>query len=155
MRCIFTLLVIVALPLAASAHGLILEARLENGVLTAKVFYDDGDPAVGATVTVEAGNTVAEGRTDAAGTWPFPAPPPGAYTITANAGDGHLAKVTLTVPADGPAAVQSQRRLTGPQRRALTAGGLAAIAGLTLGLRALLRRRAAGKSSPAEPLAQP
>lgn len=149
-RGFFVLIFFAALPLAASAHGLILEAQLENGVVTAKVFYDDGDPAVDAKVTVEAREHVAEGRTNNMGTWSFPAPPPGAYTITANAGDGHLAKVTLAVPAEGPAAAQSQTPLTGPTRWALTAGGLAMIAVLTVGLKALLRKRPTEKSSPAE-----
>jgi hypothetical protein len=87
------------------AHDLGAEAKLKDGQVQVEAYFDDNTPAAEARVTVldVQKNPVAEGRTDTKGHWTFPAPPPGAYQVVVNAGDGHRARVQITIPAEGQA----------------------------------------------------
>ena len=161
---VVTVLLLVA-PSFASAHGIGVEAKLKGDRVAVEAFFDDDTPAADAkvAVTAEDGKVVAEGKADAKGMWTFPAPPAGKYKVTANAGGGHLAKMTITIPArpaavpgtttpDGtsspssaePEAVVSDgptRAETTGWRRWLMAGvGLAVIGLVFWGFRLLARR---------------
>jgi hypothetical protein len=141
------------LPQMADAHGIGIEAKLKGGTVVVEAFYDDDTSAPGAAVTVEddAKKVVVEGKTDAQGKWSFPAPKPGKYTVRVNAGDGHIARTTITIPpnetapptesgeqgkgadvgitiSEGP----TRSQFTGPMRWVMAAVGLALIATLTL-----------------------
>jgi nickel transport protein len=137
------------MPLAAAAHGLDFEPTLKDGRVRVEAYYDDDTPADAAAVTVtDAANVVIlEGKTDAKGVWEFAAPPPGRYAVKVNAGDGHVAKRTITIPepdgaagsiSDGP----TRAAFTGPTRWVLAAVGVAAIGGLTVLAKRLARPRA-------------
>jgi nickel transport protein len=150
-RSVAAILLVLALPLAAAAHGLDLEANLKDGRVRVEAYYDDDTPADAAAVTVEdaANVVVLGGTTDAKGVWEFAAPKPGRYVVTVNAGDGHVAKRTITIPApaadreaatisDGP----TRAAFTGPMRWVLAAAGVAVIGGLTFLAKRLARPRA-------------
>lgn len=144
MRATVSFFAVMLLPLVAAAHGLDLEAHTRGDRIAVAAYFDDNAPAAGASVTVEdaAGGVVAEGKLDGQGNWSFPTPGPGRYRVTVNAGDGHLTRRTITVADAGPLSDGPTRdEFTGLMRWAYTAVGLVAIAGLTVGTRALLRRR--------------
>jgi nickel transport protein len=83
----------VAHDLKAAVHAEADPVRVEAG-------YDDDTPAEEARVTVTAadGTVVASGRTDERGTWSFPRPGPGRYTVAVESA-GHRDAVGLTIPA--------------------------------------------------------
>lgn len=138
-------------PSGASAHAVGVDARLAGDRVRVEAYFDDDTPARDAQVTVFDADRriVAEGRTDEKGIWTFTTPAPGKYGIALDAGDGHAAKTTITIPVqmlpnspirtDGP----SREEFTSPfQRIVWTIVGLAAISGLTILVR-LVRRKAA------------
>lgn len=99
------LLLFLAFPACAFAHGLSLRVDHAGQTVTATASFDGDDPADDCVVTVTAadGTVIAKGPTDKSGSFPFPTPPPGTYAVVADAGAGHLARKTLTVaPADEP-----------------------------------------------------
>lgn len=94
-----TFLALLLLPTLAFAHGLGIDARrIGNTILVAAIF-DSDDPADDAVITVATldGRTICTGKTDAKGEFSFAVPEPGEYRITADAGAGHLAKMTITI----------------------------------------------------------
>ena len=159
---------VVAAPGWASAHAVGVEAKWKGDRVSVETYYDDDTPAVAAKVRVvaEDGTAVAEGKTDDKGQWSFPTPPPGKYRIAIDAGAGHLAKTTLTIPPrelapqplaapsstneSGPAVLPSEvvvtegptrDEMTGPQRWLKAAVGLGLIAALTALARLATRKR--------------
>jgi nickel transport protein len=155
-------LLVYALP--ASAHALGAECKLRGGRVEVEGYYDDNTPARDARVTVRdaAGQTVADGRTDDKGRWSFPAPEPGRYHVIVDAGAGHRAVVSVTVPEAasapptftstpdaGPGPPAETVISEGPGRAEFTrvpwtkiAIGFAVIAGLAAAARLFLRRPA-------------
>jgi hypothetical protein len=118
----------------ASAHALGAEARLKGEYVEVEAYFSDDTPARAARVSVfdEAERTVAEGRTDDAGRWQFLRPAGGTYRVTVDAGAGHRARVTLTIPVEAAA---GEAVSEGPSRAEFTrtpwnrvAVGLGAIA---------------------------
>ncbi len=161
-RFLPTVLALLAVPSAAFAHAVGVEAKLKDGVVRVEAYYDDDTPAAAAKVTVEgeAKAVVAEGKTDAKGVWSFPAPPAGRYTIRVDAGAGHVAKTTITVPpahlhasgtepgtapadaepvsiSEGP----TRASFTGPTRWVMAAVGVGLIGALAAAARWVIRRR--------------
>lgn len=161
-RLLPALLLVLADPQWASAHAIGIEAKLKGTTVAVEAYYDDDTPAVDAKVTVEdsAKGVIAEGKTNAKGVWSFASPAPGKYIVRVDAGGGHTAKTTITIPnpvttlppqedgapgqespgvsiSDGP----SRETFTGPMRWAMAGVGLASIAGLTILLRQLFRSR--------------
>lgn len=141
-------------PAGAAAHALGVEARLAGGRVTVEAFFDDNTPAVGAKVAVarEDGTPATAGETDERGAWSFPAPPPGRYVLTVDAGAGHRAKTAVVIPPPdeptpptGPARIVSEgptrAAATGPWRWLAAAAGLAVIGLVTLAARQLARSR--------------
>lgn len=65
-----------------------------------EAYYETDEPATKAKVHVlnAQENFVAAGITDEKGRWVFAKPAPGSYTVLLDAGAGHRAKTTLTVP---------------------------------------------------------
>jgi hypothetical protein len=88
----------------ASAHALGAECKLQGDRVEVEAYYDDDTPARDAQVVVQdaAGKHVAEGRTNDKGMWSFARPDPGRYRVTVDAGAGHRATVTMTVPKAPP-----------------------------------------------------
>ena len=98
---LLTFLTITFAPSAARAHALGVEAKLKDGKVAIEAYYDDDSPAIKAKVQVLQGkdNVVATGITDDKGRWTFDAPPAGKYQVIVDAGAGHKAETTLTIPA--------------------------------------------------------
>ena len=111
VRPIVSHLAALLLPLAAAApalaHRLGADCTLRANKVEVEAFYDDDTPARQARVAVKdaAGKVVAEGRTDDKGRWRFSTPKAGRYRVTVDAGPGHIASVSLTVPAAPPSAL--------------------------------------------------
>lgn len=86
-------------PALADAHALGVQAKLKDGKVHVEVYYDDNTPAIKARVKVHNGkDEIASGETDKDGLWSFAKPDAGKYEIQADAGAGHAAKTTLTIP---------------------------------------------------------
>ncbi|MFO0879641.1 MAG: carboxypeptidase-like regulatory domain-containing protein [Gemmataceae bacterium] len=88
-------------PGEAWGHGMGAEARLKDGQIHIEGYFDDDTPAAEARIWVEDAEKkrIAEGRADARGRWSFPAPAPGRYRVTLDAGGGHQTTISITVPA--------------------------------------------------------
>lgn len=161
-RLLPALVLFLADPQWASAHAVGIEVKLKGTTVAVEAYYDDDTPAADAKVTVEdsAKGVIAEGKTDAKGVWSFASPAPGKYIVRVDAGGGHVAKTSITIPnsattlpsqEDGPPGPESpsisisdglpRETFTGPMRWAMAGIGLATIAGLTTLLRQLLRAR--------------
>ena len=160
-RLLPMLVLLIAIPQMALAHAIGLEAKLKGTTVAVEAYYDDDTPAAEATVTVEDADdkrVIAEGKTDTKGVWSFTCPAPGNYIVRIDAGGGHAAKTTITIPSpatalsppedgapvrespsvslsDGP----SRETFTGPMRWAMAGIGLVAIGGLTILLRVFIR----------------
>jgi hypothetical protein len=87
-------------PAWGLAHDLGVEARLKDGHVHLEAYYDDDTAASEAKVRVTDtdNHLVTSGRTDEKGKWVFPAPQPGRYLVTVDAGGGHRVTIRLTIP---------------------------------------------------------
>jgi nickel transport protein len=98
-----TSLVLAAAPVGARElpHALGAEAKLRGDRVEVEAYYSDNTPARDARVTVQdaAEKAVADGRTDDQGRWQFARPAAGKYHVVVDAGDGHRARIALTIPA--------------------------------------------------------
>lgn len=127
MRTIQWLFVACLFPLTvadAQGHAIGVEAKLSDGVVTVEAFFDDDTPAIRANVTVRDADktSVGEGKTDDQGIWTFPAPKPGRYEVIVDGGDGHLARMKITIPGEAGAEDEGPRRVSdGPDRQEFTA----------------------------------
>lgn len=158
-------------PAAATAHGVGVEAKLTGDTVRVEGFFDDDTPTAGAKVVVADadGKVIADGTADKNGAWSFPVPPPGKYKVTLDAGEGHLAKTTVTIPprpvplptpagekvTAEPAVIVSdgltREEATGARRLWMAAFGVGVIALLTGGAWLLARRkdrRTGGETQP-------
>jgi hypothetical protein len=127
------------------AHNLGAKAVLRGDHVEVEAYYSDDTPARDARVVVHdnADKLIADGRTDDAGRWQFPAPPPGRYVVVVDAGSGHRKRLVVTIPgtaADGESVSE------GPSRAEFTrfpwggiAAGLTVIVLLAVGWRAWRR----------------
>jgi len=120
----FVLLVSLAAVLTPSlvhAHNVGVQCDLIDGKVVVHVFYDDRTDTAGAKVRVvnAKGDEVGKGVTDAKGKWRFNSPDPGKYVVHVDAGVGHHAEATLTVP--GNTTAESQTISDGPTREEATA----------------------------------
>lgn len=141
--------ILVIPPNRALAHNLGIDFKIINDQVAIESYYDDDTPCSNAKIHVERGDKsiLTSGRTDKDGRWSFPKPPTGKYTIVVNDGAGHVARSKLTVgapPSESPSPIETVQ----PTRQEFTrvpwrnlALGLAIIAGGTLGLKWLLKRR--------------
>jgi hypothetical protein len=99
MRYGTLILILFLTPALADAHALGVQAKLKDGKVHVEVYYDDDTPAIKAKVKVLSGkDEIAAGVTDKDGLWSFAKPDAGKYEIHADAGAGHAAKTTLTIP---------------------------------------------------------
>ena len=99
MRHAFLILAFLLTPTLVQAHALGVQAKLKDGKVNVEVYYDDDSPAGKAKVKVLSGkDEIKAGITDVKGLWSFDAPAPGKYEIHADAGAGHQAKTTITIP---------------------------------------------------------
>jgi len=157
-RILSALALFLAVPHMAMAHAIGIEAKLKGTTVAVETYYDDDTPAAEASVTVEDADkrVIAEGKTDAKGVWSFNSPAPGKYIIRVDAGGGHAAKTTITIPnpatalpspgdglpSENPPSVSisegpSRETFTGSTRWLMAGIGLAIIAGLTIFARLL------------------
>jgi hypothetical protein len=85
------------------AHQILIELKPEATRIRLVAFFEDDSPADDAAVSVtsEAGEVVAQGKTDANGVWHFARPKPGNYQINLSS-IGHVSKKELTIPIDNP-----------------------------------------------------
>ena len=90
-----------ALPAGAHElpHALGAEAKLKGDRVEVEAYFSDNTPARDARVTVQdaAEKTVADGRTDDQGRWHFARPAAGKYSVIVDAGDGHRARIAVTI----------------------------------------------------------
>lgn len=99
MRHGFLIFAILLTPTLAHAHALGVQAKLKDGKVKVEVYYDDDSPAAKAKVKLVKGkDEIAAGVTDAEGRCTFDAPAAGKYEIHVDAGGGHNARTTLTIP---------------------------------------------------------
>lgn len=108
VRVLAALMLVGMWPTVAAAHGLGGEAKLKEGRVQVEGYFDDDTPAAEARVWVvdAAKKRLHEGRMDAKGRWSFPAPGPGRYRVTIDAGGGHRTTISVTVPGTPTQAVE-------------------------------------------------
>lgn len=94
-----TFLTLLALSPAASAHKLALFASVENGVINARAYYQDNQPAANIALSISgpSGNTLANLRTDAEGRATYTIQSREPHTIIAETEDAHRAKFTIDI----------------------------------------------------------
>ncbi|HMP02003.1 MAG TPA: hypothetical protein PKD86_07395 [Gemmatales bacterium] len=176
-RCCLGVVAMAGLLAATPRHAVFVKAQWQAGQLRIEGFYDDDLPAVGAKVIVQdsQGQTVAEGTTNDQGVWRLAWTREGTFTVRLDAGDGHRAHTTITIPrsASGTAGASAAapfnptsaeaERVTDEQqsRTELTASrwpravlGVALIAVLAVATRQVLRH-SRSTSPPASPAGQP
>ena len=100
--------------LSAQAHGLYIFAWLDGDRVCSESYFAKKRKVKDGAVSAHnaAGLLLAEGRTDEAGLWCFPAPAPQDLTLTVKAGQGHRAEFVL--PAMAFAATTPQPTLSAP-----------------------------------------
>jgi len=105
-----------ALPVLA--HGLYIFAWLDGDRVCSESYFTKKIRVLNGEVNARdaAGALLAEGRTDEAGLWCFPAPAPQDLTLTIKAGQGHRAEFVL--PARAFAETMPQPPLPGPEEDA-------------------------------------
>jgi nickel transport protein len=124
------LLILFCLTSPAAAHGIAVEAKLSPTEVRLHAFFDDNHPAVEAKFTVKAEDQTIlhEGVMDSAGQATFPRPNAGRYKIQVDAGDGHLARMTLTIAKDaGDQQGTSREDFTGNSRYVRAGAGVAGL----------------------------
>lgn len=110
----FTLLCLLALnPTTLTWHDMGMDAKVTGKEVLIEVFYEDSAPAADADVEVfdDARVVVANGKTDASGTWRSAALPDGDYQIVVEDGDGHSTWENVTVgepPTESSASADEQ-----------------------------------------------
>ena len=129
-----------ALPASAAAHAMHADVTVADAV-TLLAYFEEDVPAEFAEVQVTDadGAVVASGKTDARGTWTFPKPKPGAYTLTVRS-IGHVAKREFRVDGepDAPPVVYTGWR---PNKAVAVALGSVLLLGISAISWFLLRRR--------------
>jgi hypothetical protein len=146
---LLVLLILATTPVLAAAHGVGIQASLRGDRVRIEGYFDDDTPTQAANVnitTLDDATTIAEGVTDETGVWSLPCPPPGRYRVVLDAGGGHLAKTTFTVPEHAVEGTISE----GLDREWQTGGRrwLAIAVGLTfIGLFTLFAQRLARKGT--------
>lgn len=103
MRSPFSMLAVIMLtacPTSVFAHKVGVSATVRGDKVEVEAYYEDNMPAVKAKVHVLDAEEyfVATGVTDEKGRWVFAKPGSGTYKVLLDAGAGHRAKTTLTVP---------------------------------------------------------
>lgn len=124
----------------ASAHGLGIEARLQDSTVHIQVYYDDNSPVSnGKLRLLDAANLLLlEGTTNAQGLFSFPSPPVGKYQVEVHVDDGHFAKTTIAIPPPSSSDASSENAMvsdglsradrTGARKWVMAVFGLVVIA---------------------------
>lgn len=144
--------ILLTFPSAVCAHGLDATCSYRDGKIVVQVYYDTQEPAIDAQAVVEGsdGQTVARGRTDAAGELRFVHPGAGRYRVIIDTADSHrvVKKINLTATDFAPDEVVSD----GPSRESFTgyrwlkwAVGLTAVGLFAFALRVAVRRASGGR----------
>ena len=117
MRFAFAALLALVFPLLtaqiASAHGLGIEARLQDSTVHIQVYYDDNSPVSnGKLRLLDAANLLLlEGTTNAQGLFSFPSPPVGKYRVEVHVDDGHFTKTTIAIPPPSSSDASSENAM--------------------------------------------
>jgi nickel transport protein len=106
LAALLTAALLCAAPDPAAAHRLKAFATVAGAEVTGYGFLVGGGRAAHAAVsaTGPGGAALFDGPADAEGAFRFPAPPAGPVTVTIDAGDGHVARITLPADRFGPPA---------------------------------------------------
>lgn len=85
------------------AHRLHLFVFQEQGEIRGQAYFQDGTPLRSGKVQIldSKQTAVAETVTNEKGEFSFPAPPPGKYTLSVDAGFGHVAQQELDIGLEG------------------------------------------------------
>ncbi|MDD3446991.1 MAG: carboxypeptidase-like regulatory domain-containing protein [Zavarzinia sp.] len=96
-RLVLALALILAVVEPATAHRLKLFATVEDGAITGYAFFIGGGRPEGSTIVIRdaQGIEVHRTATDAEGRFAWTPPAPGAFTVTVDAMDGHMAEARL------------------------------------------------------------
>jgi len=117
MRFAFAALLALVFPLLtaqiASAHGLGIEARLQDSTVHIQVYYDDNSPVSnGKLRLLDAANLLLlEGTTNAQGLFSFPSLPVGKYRVEVHVDDGHFTKTTIAIPPPSSSDASSENAM--------------------------------------------
>ena len=84
----------------ADAHAVGVDCFLRGDKVEVEAYYDDDTPARKARVEIVSAraDVLVAGMTDDNGRWSCAAPAPGQYEVRIDAGAGHRAKSTITIP---------------------------------------------------------
>ena len=117
-RALLVVAILLLSSLAAQAHASGAGASCAVSAFEVEAYFSDNTAAQGAKVVVYDGTkaVVVEGKTDAEGRWNFARPTAGVYEVVVDAGAGHRATVSLTVP-ESPATAGAT---SGPNRAEFT-----------------------------------
>jgi hypothetical protein len=103
LRAARFLAVLLIFPLAANAHGLLLDADTDGQVITGRVYYTNGDIAVGESLELRDLSTVSSApvpsKTDGNGTFSFPVTAGHRYRVSAYGEEGHTVDVEIDAVA--------------------------------------------------------
>ena len=137
----------------ASAHGLGIEARLQDSMVHIQVYYDDNSPVSnGKLRLLDAANLLLlEGTTNAQGLFSFPSPPVGKYRVEVHVDDGHFAKTTIAIPPPSSSDASSENAMvsdglsradrTGARKWGMAVFGLVVIAAGAMLLQLFFQKR--------------
>lgn len=137
----------------ASAHGLGIEARLQDSTVHIQVYYDDNSPVSnGKLRLLDAANLLLlEGTTNAQGLFSFPSPPVGKYRVEVHVDDGHFTKTTIAIPPPSSSDASSENAMvsdglsradrTGARKWVMALIGLLILALGTMALKWFAKKR--------------
>lgn len=95
--------VLLLLPMAADAHGLLLDADTDGQVITGRVYYTNGDIAVGESLELRdlsaPDPAVVPGKTDNDGKFTFPVTAGHHYRVSAYGEEGHSVDIEIDAVA--------------------------------------------------------
>jgi hypothetical protein len=129
---------------AARAHAVHIDWKIAGTELVVVASFDNDLPADDAEVILLGPDdtVIASGKTDDAGTWRAPAPPPGTYRLTVKAFANHSQTVVIDIAS--PAGVSETQALPGGTLGWLIAGTVTvSVAAILLWLRPWQKRRRA------------
>lgn len=133
-RLVLLLLSLAMLPMAAHAHGLLLDADTDGTVITGRVYYTNGDIAVREPVALldltTPGATPLPAKTDDDGRFSYPVTAAHRYRVSAYGEEGHTVDVEIDAVAKArPTLVETE---TSAKEESLLPPAWAVIGGLLL-----------------------
>lgn len=97
MRGLLVFGIVLGIPTASMAHGLAAEVRHSQNRLVIRVIFDDGTPIKSAIVRLQ-NSAEQTATTNENGQVGFPMPDAPSISFSADAGDGHVMRMTVNIP---------------------------------------------------------